>query len=252
MGRRTILLVVAALVAVLGSGLVFVYVKGADARARENQVPVQVLKAVAEIQPGETLDQAQAAGKLELQDVPSEHVLDGALSAVGDLGGEVAIARVFPNEQITEAKFGSAGDEDVLTMPEGMIAISVNLSDTGRVAGFVSPGTEVALFVNGAVGTDGEEVARLLLPAVEVVAVAQATVASAATPTDGTAVATDGTQTAEALPRTLVTLAVSQADAERVLYASTHGELSFGLRTEDSEVGPSDGVSGANLFEAVS
>src|SRR4051812_24947071 len=136
MGRRTILLVVAALVAVLGSGLVFVYVKGADARAMQDQAPVQVLKAVAQIEPGETLDQAQQAGKLELQEVPSEQVLDGALSTIGDLGTEVALARVFPNEQITGAKFGSAGDEDVLALPQGTVAISVNLSDTGRVAGF--------------------------------------------------------------------------------------------------------------------
>ena len=251
MGRRTILLVVAALVAVLGSGLVFVYVKGADARAMEDQAPVQVLKAVAQIEPGETLDQAQAAGKLALQDVPTEQVLDGAVSAIGDLGSSVALARVFPNEQITSAKFGSAGDEDVLTLPEGTVAISVNLTDTGRVAGFVSPGTEVALFVNGPVGDDGTEVARLLLPAVEVVAVAQATVTTAA----ATAPAEDGAAPAEGteqLPRTLVTLAVSQADAERVLYASTHGELSFGLRTSTSKVEPSAGITADNLFGTAS
>src|SRR3712207_7690006 len=86
MGRRTILLVVAALVAVLGSGLVFVYVKGADARAMQGQAPVEVLKAVARIEPGETLEQAQAAGKLELRSVPAEQVLEGALSTVGELG----------------------------------------------------------------------------------------------------------------------------------------------------------------------
>ena len=34
MGRRTILLIVAALVAVVGSGMVFLYVKGADDRAK--------------------------------------------------------------------------------------------------------------------------------------------------------------------------------------------------------------------------
>ena len=246
MGRRTILLVVAALVAVLGSGLVFVYVKGADARAMQGQAPVQVLKAVAQIEPGETLGQAQAAGKLELQPVPSEQVLDGALSTVGELGGDIALARVYPNEQITGAKFGSAGDEDVLTMPEGMIAISVTLSDTGRVAGFVTPGTEVALFVNGTVGEEGEEVARLLLPSVEVVAVAQTTVTTATTTTG------EGTQTTEELPKTLFTLAVSQADAERVLFASTHGDLSVGLGSQTSKVEPGPGVTEANLFEAVS
>jgi pilus assembly protein CpaB len=253
MGRRTILLVVAALVAVLGSGLVFVYVKGADARALQGQAPVQVLKAVARIEPGETLEQAQAAGKLELRDVPTDQVLDGALATVGDLGSDVALAPVFPNEQITSVKFGKSGDQDALALPDGTVAISVNLSDTGRVAGFVTPGTEVALFVNGAVGTDGSEVARLLLPSVTVVAVAQTTVAA-----DAAAGSTDqaadqvAAQTAEQLPRTLVTLAVSQTDAERVLFASTHGELSFGLRTKASKVQPGGGVTAANLFGAVS
>ena len=62
MGRRTILLIVAALIAALGSAMVFLYVRGADDRATEAQAPVNVLKAVAQINPGETLDQAQAAG----------------------------------------------------------------------------------------------------------------------------------------------------------------------------------------------
>jgi len=246
MGRRTILLVVAALVAVLGSGLVFVYVKGADARALQGQAPVEVLKAVARINPGETLDQAQAAGKLELQPVPAEQVLDGALSSIGELGASVALSRVFPNEQITGAKFGSAGDQDAFALPDGMIAISVDLSDTGRVAGFVSPGSKVALFVNGAVGADGEETTRLLLPEVQVVAVAQTTVAEATTTDD------EATQTTEELPGTLFTLAVSQPDAERVIFASTRGELSFALLTKSSQVEPGPGVTQANLFGTVS
>ena len=70
MGRRTILLIVAAVVAVLGAGMVFLYVQGADDRAQAEQAPVEVLKAIAQIEPGETLADAQAAGKLELQAVP--------------------------------------------------------------------------------------------------------------------------------------------------------------------------------------
>ena len=49
MGRRTVLLIVAALIAALGSAMVFLYVRGADDRATEAQAPVQVLKAVAQI-----------------------------------------------------------------------------------------------------------------------------------------------------------------------------------------------------------
>jgi pilus assembly protein CpaB len=242
MGRRTILLVVAALVAAVGTGMVFLYVKGADDRAKQLQAPVAVLKAVAQIEPGETLAQASAAGKIELLDVPTEQRLEGAMDSIGDSGGLVALTRVYPNEQVTTSKFGSAGEQDTLATPPGSFAISVNVSDTGRVAGFVAPGSKVALFVNGPVGAGGQEMTRLLIPQVQIIAVAQTTVTTATT-TDPA-----GAQTTESLPRTLITLAVDQAQAERVLYASTHGELSFGLLNEKSKVQPGPGVNETNLF----
>lgn len=240
MGRRTVLLVVAALIAVVGSGMVFLYVKGADDRAKEAQAPVAVLKAVAQIEPGESLSAASAAGKIELQDVPAEQQLEGALVSIGDNGTKVALTRIFPNEQITTSKFGSPGEQDTLPLPPGKLAISVSVSDTGRVAGFVAPGSTVALFMNGPVGASGQDGTRLLLDKVQVIAVAQQTVT--------TATAADGTQPAEALPPTLFTLAVDQQDAEKVMYASSHGEISFGLLNDKSKVHSGPGVTQSDLF----
>jgi pilus assembly protein CpaB len=241
MGRRTILLVVAAVVAVLGAGMVYLYVQGADDRAMAAQAPVEVLTAVAQVEPGETLAEAQAAGKFQLSEVPAEQVLDGALVEVGDLGEQVALQRVFVGEQITASKFGSSGEQDVLAMPKGQVAISINVTDTGRVAGFVSPGSKVALFYSGALPPGGNDGVRVLLPEVQVIAVGQTTMTTE-TNADGTPA------TAEALPSTLFTLAVDQREAEKVLYASTRGELSFALKNEDSKVQAGDGVTGQNLF----
>ncbi len=64
-------MIVAALIAALGTGMVFLYVRGADNRAEANQQPVQVLKAVAQINPGETMAAAQAAGKIQVGTVPA-------------------------------------------------------------------------------------------------------------------------------------------------------------------------------------
>ncbi len=242
MGRRTILLIVAALIAVLGSGMVYLYVKGADDRAKEAQAPVQVLKAVAQIEPGETLADASAAGKIELDDVPAEERLDGAMVAIGESGTLVALSTIYPNEQVTTSKFGTPGEQQALTVPKGSFAISVNLSDTGRVAGFVSPGSEVAVFYNGPIDDAGQEATRLLLPRVQVVAVAQTTMTTSTKTTE------TGDQTTESLPRTLFTLAVTQEQAEKIMYATAHGELSFGLLDEDSKVRPTGGVSFRNLF----
>jgi pilus assembly protein CpaB len=243
MGRRTILLVVAALVAVVGSGMVFLYVKGADDRAKAQQEPVEVLKAVAQIEPGETLAEASAAGKIDLMDVPAEQRLEGAMDSIGESGGLVALTRIYPNEQVTSTKFGTTGEQDTFAMPPGKFAISVNMTDTGRVAGFVAPGAKVALFANAPVGRAQEAGVRLLLPEVEVIAVAQSTVTTATT-TDGEGAAT----TTESLPSTLITLAVDQEEAEKVLLATKIGEISFGLLNEKSKVAPSEGVTQQNLF----
>ncbi len=242
MGRRTVLLIVAALVAVLGSGMVYLYVKGADDRAKESQAPVQVLKAVGQIEPGETLSAAQQAGKLKLEDVPAEQRLDGAMTAIGSSGSLVALTRIFPNEQITASKFGSPGETDALALPKGMVAISVNLSDTGRVAGFVSPGSNVAVFLNGPTAPTGGDGVRVLLPKVQVIAVGQTTV------TQSTTTSAAGSQTTEQLPKTLFTLAVDQRDGEKVMYASTHGELTFALLNDQSNVRQGPGVTQRNLF----
>jgi len=239
MGRRTILLIVAALVAVVGSGMVFLYVKGADDRAMELQQPVKVLKAVAQIEPGETLSDASAAGKIQLLEVPMEQRLEGAMTSIGDSGEMVALTRIFPNEQITASKFGSPGEQDTLIMPPGKFAVSVNLSDTGRVSGFVSPGSEVALFLTGPTGSKGT---RVLIPKVQVVAVGQTTM------TTSTTTSAEGDQTVESLPLTLFTLAVDQTDAEKVMYGASHGELSFGLLNDSSKVKPTAGITQQNLF----
>ncbi len=241
MGRRTVLLIVAALIAALGSAMVFLYVRGADDRATEAQAPVQVLKAVAQISPGETLDQAQAAGKLELGSVPRAQVLPGAVNSIEGIGSQVALSSVFPNEQIISGKFGSQGDQELLTLPDGQIAISVTLSDTGRVAGFVVPGDDVAIFLNGEIG-GGNTGVRLLLPRVKVIAIGSTTVISTTTTNP------EGAQTTEQLPRTLFTLAVEQKDAEKIMLAATTGELSFGYLNDKSEVKPGPGTTTDTLF----
>ena len=72
----------------------------------------------------------------------------------------------------------------------------------------------------------------------------------AGTTTVTTTTTTDpsGAQSTEQLPKTLLTLAVSQQEAEKVLYAGGSGALAFGLLNEDSQVAPSQGVNKSNLF----
>ena len=84
MDRRKALLAVAAVIAALGTLLVFLYVRGADTRADQRYGAVEVLRVVKQIAPGETVEAAQAAGKLETGSVPQKDLLPNALTGTDD------------------------------------------------------------------------------------------------------------------------------------------------------------------------
>jgi pilus assembly protein CpaB len=245
MDRRRILLVVAVVVALLGTALVYLYVRGADARANDRFDTVNVLRAVAPIEAGESIDDAQANGKLALEPVARDYLLPNYQTSVEALTGNVAQVRILPGEQIVSDKFGQTlkgGDTGGLVIPKGMLAISVSLTDTGRVAGFVNPGSRVAIFLTG-VDASGQPFTRLLLEDVGVIAVGSTTTTQTTTTT------AEGTQTTEQLPRTLMTLALEQGDAEKVLLSQKAGELAFAVLTKDSTVNPGPGLVAADLFQ---
>jgi pilus assembly protein CpaB len=244
MGRRTFLLIAALAVAAVGTTMVYLYVNGVNDRALADQHPVQVLVATAPIAAGTTAAQAQSAGALEKRTVARSSVAPGALSTITPITDKVALAPIFVGEQIIEGKFGQPGSTSNLPIPEGKLAVSVQLADPARVAGFVSPGSEVAIFltIGGGRGANGE-VTRVLLSKVQVIATGATTVVSTTTTASGQ------TQTEE-LPKALLTLAVSQSEAQKVVYGSQHGQMYFGLLTPDSTIDRSDaGVTAENLFD---
>jgi len=244
MDRRRILLVAAVLVAAMGAVLVFLYVQGADSRAEERFDTVDVLKATAVIEPGEAIEDAQAAGKLTLAAVAQDELLGGYQTSTDTIVGTKAMQTIYPGEQIVADKFGAgAVASSALPIPDDKIAISVNLTDPSRVAGFVNPGSEVAIFLTGSNATDGTAYSRLLLPRVSVLGVGNTTPVSTTT-TDET-----GASTTEQLPRTLLTISVDQRQAEKILFAQGNGELAFGLLTESSIVNPGEAMTFDLLFK---
>lgn len=234
MDRRRILLVAAVLVAALGAVLVFLYVQGADSRAEERFDTVEVLKANALIEAGETIEEAKEAGKLTLAEVTQDQLLPGYQTNTDAIAGKKAVQTIFPGEQIVADKFSSevAAASSLPFADEGKIAMSVNLTDPARVAGFVNPGSEVAIFLTGTNEVDGTGYSRLLLDRVTVLAVGNTTPVSTTTTDES------GASTTEQLPRTLLTISVEQRQMEKVLYAQSNGELAFGLLTENSVVAP--------------
>lgn len=241
MDRRRILLIVAAIVAALGLVLVFLYARGADARADERYDAVEVYKAVQPITLGETFETALGEGKIEQQSVPRGQLLEGYVTVdnAESLTGQLAAMDIAPGEQITSAKFAEEVTTGVrLPVPEGLFAVSVQLSDPQRVAGFVNPGDAVTV-ISTTPDTGG--LATVLIPDAQVIGVGSSTPLAAPT-------TEDGQPAPEGVSNTILTLAVPLDDSLRLAYASESGTLSFALRGEGVEVQRGDQITSGDLY----
>ena len=252
MGRRTLLVLAALVVAALGTVLVYLYVQGLENEYAAGQEPVQVLVANTTIAAGTTGAAVEEEGAFTVDEVPRDLVVPGAISSMAPVADHVAIGPIFPGEQLIDSTFDVQASSG-LTFEEGsgQFATSVQLSDPARVAGFVKPGSEVVVFVTlaaaGSSGEDGgssapEAFTRVLLPRVPVVAVGNSTVVSQ-TVTDPS-----GQQTTEEIPAAILTLGVTQDQALQIVHAQSQGELYFGLLDENSQTQPGAAVDNNSLF----
>ena len=255
MSRRLGLLAMALVVAMLGTFAVFSYVNKVEADTLSGAEPVDVLVASQRLASG-TPGAAVAAGALvELVQMPRKSVPEGALTSLDEVGTQTLVSDVFAGEILLRAKFADqTARTGNLVIPKDKIAMSVELGDPQRVAGFVVPGSEVAIFVtiaNVAQGTDpsspdaggpqDETVTRLLLPRTSVIAVGPSTLR----PTQPE----EQPAGEDAVAKAVLTVAVTQAEAERLVHATQGGTLYMGLLSTTSKTAPAAGTTNSTLFQ---
>lgn len=233
MARRSVILTLAVVTALVGTLLIVLYVQGIDNRATEGQELVEVLVAKDVVSAGETVAAAEESGKFEKKQVRREDLVPGALSSSTSVTGLVATGNIYPGEQLIADKFGSIGDTQSLVIPDDKLAISVELTDPERVAGFVNPGSEVSIFITV---SEPKQYTRVLLTRVTVIGVGQTTTTSR-TVTDES-----GAQTVEEVPKTILTLALSQKESEKLIWADRFGDLNVALLSDKTNVTDEPGV----------
>jgi pilus assembly protein CpaB len=157
---------------------------------------------------------------LKLEKWPSSSLVKNSFATVEELVGRGLIASVTENEPITEIKLAprEAGAGLSPTIPEGMRAMSVKVDDVVGVAGFVVPGTRVDMLVTlrqpGQANAGG--MARTLLS--NILVLYSGTNSTGAETRDKPA------------PVTVVTVAVTPSDMERLVLAAAEGQISLALR----------------------
>jgi pilus assembly protein CpaB len=238
-GRRLALLIAAVLVAALGTALVFAYVKKADDRAIADQQPVSVLVAKTAVAPGTRVIDAANAGAFERKELPQAAVVPGALSSTDPVRDQVVLSTIFPGQQLLTGMFGAtAASNASIAIPPGQIAASFSVGDPQRVAGFVQPGSNVVIFLTSSLN-GGKSQTRVLLPKVTVIAVGPTTITPPADPAQANP---------EAQPRAMLTLALTQKQAEQIIFAQGNGSMYLGLLNDKSQIRPGPGVNATNVF----
>lgn len=255
MGRRLVAIFAAALVALVGVTAVLLYARGADSRAVAAQQPTSVYVVKSIVPSGTTLKDAVQNGLIVKTSVAAAGVPAGSLAGVdGSNGGLFATTDIQPGEYVLADRFGvKPVGEQAITVPAGMVAVSVQLSDPARVGTFLTPGSKVVLYdtyspVAAAPGATGAQAAatqqstRVLLDDVLIIAMGQASLTPAAAPVAG-----EDAAPAAALGA-LMTVAVTPADSTRLVHGIQTGTLYAALRGTDAKIDLGKVVSEASLF----
>jgi pilus assembly protein CpaB len=258
MKRTIVATIVAVVLALVGGVAVLLYASGADARAVAGRQPVQVLIAAKPIPAGTTGKAIVDGGYVERVAMPAATVPTDAVSSI-DAGLETLVitSELQARQLVLRGAFGEAVVRTGgLAVPDGKLAVTVEIGDAERVAGHVEAGAEVAVFDTFTVAPgpgrvpagDGlaenheyTQATRLLLPRVEVLAIGERVIEDEKSDEKDDAKSSKTT-------KVMVTLAVSQAEAEKLVLAATTGRLYFALLSDTSDVRPGSGVDNRTLF----
>lgn len=243
MTRRSALLIAAIVIAAVGTMLVYLYVKSVQDTAYADQQPVTVLVAKQAVDVGTSGSAAVSSGAFEEKVLPQDAVPADALSNPSGVATNVAVTTILPGQVVQKSMFGQRAVNGQLPLEKGTMALSVELGDPERVAGFVQPGSRVAVFAT-IEGDNGPQATKLLLSGVDVAAVGPTTAVEKPSSEEG-----EGQSESDQVTTAILTLALTQKQAEKVVFAQETGQLYFALLNESSEVAASGGVSSGNLFD---
>lgn len=252
MKRRLLIIVLALILAAVGTSGVLAYVKGANARAIAGMKAVSVLVAQKLIPSGTAAGEAMRSGMLSSQTLPASSVPAEALSAIPSaMSSLVLSADLQPGQLLLRPMLVTASQTTSgLAIPPGMMAVTLAFCLPEVVAGAVQPGSEVAVFdtvglntgspISAAPGcagahtqTGGTIKTRVVLQRVQVLSVGQAPAGGTGSTSTSTS-ALSSTSTTSSQTGSLVTLAVTQAQAEQVIQMTETGLPYLALLTSGS------------------
>lgn len=207
-------IVLAFLLAVAIAGVVSYAFYARVASQRANAVKtIKVVAATKPLSAGSPI----TADSVALIDWPASMPVPGAFSNLNDVKDRSVIYPISEHQPILDHDVAAPGSGIGLTVkiPEGMRAVSVRSNDVVGVAGFLYPGSHVDVLVTSKVENNTTPLTQTVLSNVEVLVAGQRT-------------EPDPTGKPETV--NVVTLLLKPEDGEKLVLASSQGQIQFVLR----------------------
>lgn len=247
MRRRVLIVLVALVLGGLSAMAVLVYARGADRRAVADREGVYVLLAKDRIEKGTSGAQIRAGELAERVLMPAGTVPEGALEDFDDVDRLRLSTDLAPDQMLMRGLFTDRfGDTTAAQagVPNGKLAVSVQVSMAPGVAEKVTAGDEVTVFVTYPRNDPpSAQRTRVLLPSVTVISIATGPPSDVAPSPSASGRA--GTRRADGYP---ATLAVDQDEATRLVHAAQTGSVYLALLGVDAPVTPSAAVDYNNMW----
>ncbi len=233
--RARILIVVAAIV--VGGVAAFAaygYLGAVQRQAQAGDALTTVLVAKQDISKGAFAADLLNNGMVETVRMPKRYVADGAISSLTAVAGRVVDSPMLKGEVLTTARFQKPADAGLaFAVPSDLVAVTVPVDDARGVSGLIQPGDTVAVLGTIAMSATGnDEETRIMIRGAKVLAVADTTGVqtggSQPQPSSSSLVANASTSQQSGSTKT-VTLALSSADAEKVVFAVENGSIWLAL-----------------------
>jgi pilus assembly protein CpaB len=240
--RRRLLAAFAALILiVVGTVVLVAYVRGADNRALAGVQTVEVLVADQPIPEGTPAEQLGQLVRIEV--LPVKAALDGRVTDLSALAGQLAVVDLQPGEQLLASRFESPDDlgtPGTVPVPAGLQEVSVLLEPQRAIGGRLAAGDRIGVVVSTDPAATHAVLHRVLVTQV------QGAPAPAPAAEGGTETASAGAPAPAA--SLMITLAVSAAQAEAVVFGIEHGTLWLTLEPDGTDTGGTDVITPDNIY----
>lgn len=241
MRSRLAILVIAIILALSGTVSAAIYLQNVKAQVEEGGKLIEVLVARKAIPAGTSTEDLTDKNLIVTRKIPKKYAAEQALSSTQQLKDKALIVSLSEGEQLIQNKFQSRADAELsFRIPPGLVAISIPVDEIVGVSNSISPGDRISVIATFSPGSGGTDVTRIFLQNIEVLS----------TSASSEDFRKSGLTQRSALGKKTVILALTPADAEKLVFAEEKGNVWLVLLPRGGgQVSPTPGQTLQTIFE---